>query len=865
MTVNICTNQWKLRNWRKGMRRIKIISNPYKKEIKYQDWNEHTAVWDDIIAETHPHSKLVSKEFKEGFFPFKVKKIIDQIIKEYFSEKIEIIFEGTRDEFNELKASCDYEDYKEKILVTASELTLENARDILPQIRTIFKDRIQPLVDSSVSDKQMVQEDLEKFSDASNEIIPVCVLGNYSAGKSTFINALIGREVLPSAERPTTAKIFKIAQEIEDEKASVKFDFGDEKVIVKLEMDSYVIDSTVKNELIDEITEALNELRSDSLYKRLKEVLEIVNEYEREAEDSCVSDLIEITVPFHKGIWTHTENKFVIFDTPGSNSASNLNHFEVLKKAMAGLTNGIPIFVTKYDQLDTTDNEKLYEEISSMKELDNRFTMIVVNKADTSSLPREGFTDRDRREILKQAVPKKMFSSGLYFVSSIMGLGFKNDGDFIDDHSAEIYEDNKEKYSNKESRFYKTLYKYNIMPEQLKKNAVEQALKSDELILVNSGLFSIEWEIQMFANKHAAYNKCEQSKLFLGKVIEITSDDIVKVKEQYEESKRILMESLEAEKKALLERLDNKGNEQEESYVAIYPTELKTIADQAVFAYSDEALKARDQELTRQYQDKFNYAKEGQDVIDAAGAFVSGLKDNVNDFVNKMSWDSLKKIGKGVVDSVKEVADEAEEWNKARLDAENEAGEFLLREMEADFDTRFIESKETIESASVKFWEEATETIRHELGDLIAGSKELSEEKKKELSEIIIQYQNITFVKHSEDMFAKEHFAKRFTLLGETGKLNLLKLRWTYNFSMKEDVNNIYVEIRNSHEGEFRNWLHALLGIIRDNIVDYSPVLHEQSLQIQEKENKILDLQSRYNMLQNYSNTIKSMMDWQTQ
>ena len=35
MTVNICTNQWKLRNWRKGMRRIKIISNPYKKEIKY--------------------------------------------------------------------------------------------------------------------------------------------------------------------------------------------------------------------------------------------------------------------------------------------------------------------------------------------------------------------------------------------------------------------------------------------------------------------------------------------------------------------------------------------------------------------------------------------------------------------------------------------------------------------------------------------------------------------------------------------------------------------------------------------------------------------------------------------------------------
>lgn len=854
-----------LKKWEKNMRKIKIISNPYKKEVRYQDWNEQTSVWDEINAETYSHSKLVSKEFVEGFFPFKAKKIIDQIIKEFFLDKIEIIFEGTKDEFEELRALQNCEDYKEKIVITGSETILENAREILPQIRGLFKNKIYPLVNSSVSDKQMVQRDLEKFSDASNEIIPVCVMGNYSAGKSTFINALIGREVLPSAERPTTAKIFKIEQEMEGERASVKFDFGDEKVIVKLENESYVIDSAVRNEFTDEIIEALNELSSASIYVRLKEILEIVNEYERDTEDNYISDLIEITVPFYKGIWTHTENQFVIFDTPGSNSASNLNHFAVLKKAMEGLTNGIPIFVTKYDQLDTTDNEKLYEEISSMKELDNRFTMIVVNKADTSSLPKEGFSDRDRREILKQAVPKKMFSSGLYFVSSIMGLGFKNDGAFIDEHSAEIFEDNKEKYSNEESRFYKTLYKYNIMPEQLKKNDIDLASKSNDYILVNSGLFSIEWGIQTFANKYAAYNKCEQSQKFLENVIKITSDDITHVKEQYEEIKSSLMENLEIEKKTLLERLDNKGKEQEESYIELYPIKLKTTADQSVFAYSDETLKIREQELTREYQDKFNYTKEGQDVKDAAGALVNGIKDNVNEFMKQVSWDSLRKIGIGVVDSVKDVADEAGEWNKARLDAEIEAGELLLREMGEDFDAHFIESKVTIESASMKFWKEATETIRGELGELIAGSKELSEEKKKELSEIIIHYESIIFEKRADDMFAKEHFTKRFTLLGETGKLKLLKLRWTYNLSMKEEVNKIHIEIRNSHEDEFRNWLHTLLNIIRDNIVDYSPVLHEQSLQIQEKENKILDLESRYNKLQNYNNTIKSMMDWKIQ
>ena len=46
-----------------------------------------------------------------------------------------------------------------------------------------------------------------KFSEG---VIPICVFGNYSAGKSTFINALIGREVLPSGGDPVTAKIYKI-------------------------------------------------------------------------------------------------------------------------------------------------------------------------------------------------------------------------------------------------------------------------------------------------------------------------------------------------------------------------------------------------------------------------------------------------------------------------------------------------------------------------------------------------------------------------------------------------------------------------------------------------------------------------------
>ena len=145
---------------------------------------------------------------------------------------------------------------------------------------------------------------------------------------------------------------------------------------------------------------------------------------------------------------------------------------------MEDLSNGLPIFVSEFNSLDSTDNDKLYQAINNMKELDNRFTMIVVNKADAASLKKDGFNEDDQDRILSLAIPRQMYAGGLYFVSSIMGLGAKNDQRFIDDHNAEIFEDQYNKYSNPSSRFYKQLYRYNIMPEQIKRRYNERCAEN---------------------------------------------------------------------------------------------------------------------------------------------------------------------------------------------------------------------------------------------------------------------------------------------------------------------------------------------------------------------------------------------------
>ena len=38
------------------------------------------------------------------------------------------------------------------------------------------------------------------------------------------------------------------------------------------------------------------------------------------------------------------------------------------------MSNGLSLFVSDYTSLDTVDNENLYEELRSIKEIDDRFT-----------------------------------------------------------------------------------------------------------------------------------------------------------------------------------------------------------------------------------------------------------------------------------------------------------------------------------------------------------------------------------------------------------------------------------------------------------------------------------------------------------
>lgn len=85
----------------------------------------------------------------------------------------------------------------------------------------------------------------------------IVVVGEFSTGKSTFINALLQKEVLPSKVTPTTATINYIRHIDEgddEEKAVIHFYNGDKKTVKFNELVDYVTEMSEKIRVVDQVS-----------------------------------------------------------------------------------------------------------------------------------------------------------------------------------------------------------------------------------------------------------------------------------------------------------------------------------------------------------------------------------------------------------------------------------------------------------------------------------------------------------------------------------------------------------------------------------------------------------------------------------
>ena len=846
------------------MEKIRIISNPYNKEIKIETWDNDDNNWKDI-KETNPNSKLLNQKIINGFLPFVITNIIRLIVNEYYAgkEKIELVFEGNSDEFNEVKKVCEYEEYKNIIDLIKADNYLENAREIQPVINDIFSNNIHPIIIQS-EDYYQSEEELEnikqdniKYNETITDVIPICVVGNYSAGKSSFINALIGKEILPSGTKPMTSRIHKIFETLEKESANISFKINNNPVIISISQNECKIDCEEKdNDLIKKLKGLLQDKEKQEI-ELINNLLEIINCYEQN-ESVVISNTIEIGIEFADGLLKKSKKRFVVLDTPGSNSASNENHKEVLEEALEGFSNGLPVFISEMDSLDTTDNKELFDAINDIDALDNRFTLIVVNKADESSLPT---TEEARDELLNQTVPKNLYSSGIYFVSSIMGLGYKTNGLFRDSHALEIYTEKKEKYINEKSQYYKQLYKFNIAPKQLAQEKGKNIDKVDKLYL-NSGFYSIESAIINFAEKYSSYDKCKQSKLFLDRMVETTSNALSLNKKKEEEYKEELKQKLEKSKQELLDSIDEKDKIELDKYKEECADRMNTISkdNDRVASEFEEVQKKYFDEISKE-KDLSKFENEYEESKKEIGNNFKDLKNgkNVKDFFSKVG-----KVAKEVFNDTQESYENYKELRDIKDEIKKESYNQLKNYMNEEFNNEFAKKKNFGIEVSETFWNEKSNEFKEVLRETISGSKNLDDEKKKELEQIIIQFEKIDLETPSDALF-KENKLKIAGLndfFEDFLHIKYKNLAVKYNDAIEEQIKNIRVIVRTSHENNFIVWKNKLIKTIKNDILNYSPILHEQQKKIDEQQLKIDKIKTKLDKITIYSNQINDMLKW---
>ena len=823
------------------MNKIKVVSNPYEKTVTFSRYDLSSESWITINSENNSNSKLVSAVFQRGFFPFKVYDILKEIENEYSvpDEKIELIFEGPNDEKQQLEEALKDECFS-KIILSSSTSYLENARDVLPEINRIFRN-LEPLIIKNIGESNKeIETQLKRFSDASGDTVPICVLGTYSAGKSTFINALIGQELLPSAETPVTAKIYKVTASSYEDRAKISFVYKDERVVLTFHDDQVFYDGLNINDSFGKKVNDILNTSYDSIISKLSKILETINN----STDKDVGDIIEILVPFSKGILGDVGSKITIFDTPGSNSSTNRHHSEVLANAMAGMSNGLPVFVTDSSSLDSTDNSNLKEKLLSVEGLDERFTMIVVNKAEAAALSSTNLkSDSFRDRIMRQAIPIELYAQGIYYVSSILGLGSKLKGHLEGEFYSEQFDTYREKYSNPETKYYKKLYEFDILPRQMSNTVRATAEKSSDLIYANSGLLTIEDTIKTFVERYSHYDKCQQAKALLDKLLLKTNAVITEKNEDLRSREAELEASLDDQKLVIVESLKSTSLSMENDLLIQYPKEMKIFQEDLIKQINKDDVLNRFNDIQTEILSlnaTLNLTEHQQ--IDISNLKLGNISNEVSNYLSVTRENKTK-----------------------RINLENLASAQTVEYFRNKFVEELYFSRVEFERISSIFWANHASEIKSQFEAIISGDLGLEPEKRQKLSQLILSYEEIDFGQLNLEKFSKEELSYVFRL-GDfslrSSKVNASGLRSTFNDLFKSKMTEFAGSICSEHEKAFKMWLFNLTSIIVQNIIEFSPELSALNAKIQRTKNEVASLEEQQQQIENYTNQIKRMITW---
>ena len=596
------------------MKELMIMYHPVKKEIRFLAKAKGEFV--EIPYAMCPWLNQYGPDNGEFLLQNHGNKFFDDIWEQFLRDNVNLVFKGTK---------VDYEDFVKKVREYNKSVNEDRFKVTqfieLPSVTEIYT-AIADFCDATLEtfDNELQNSDIRKSfverktefeskkAKLNNSDVNLCLVGTYSSGKSTFINALIGKRILPESINSETAKMFRIKNAKEPAVSFVikKGSDPDTSVIANIVWDNekkrFAFHADGECEITQEkINSEVNSAimfrlqQHEQLYQVLKKLNDIPNMGTDENEE-YIDGIIEVSFP----IPLDENINFTFYDTPGTDSNSN-EHLLVLQKALAQQTNSILIVLYEPTKMEGTGNSILYNLINSSNR-ENEATTIdltrslhVINQADTKSLTDLQLLKKKKVEVTLKETDKiyneeaqqiDLSKERLFFVSSKAAYISKAIGNNVDtederrwlaNHKNEINNDPVDdpfrveniKVDVDTGMYFKLdkLARSDNETKALIKDCIDELKKCQNpedsslypilhRIYVNSGMYAIEKEIIQYGRKYALAVKAKGLYDGIKSVVDFIREDYEVIENQARLSKEEIERNINTMKTSMVKDID---------------------------------------------------------------------------------------------------------------------------------------------------------------------------------------------------------------------------------------------------------------------------------------------------------------------
>ena len=248
--------------------------------------------------------------------------------------------------------------------------------------------------------------------------------------------------------------------------------------------------------------------------------------------------------------------------------------------------------------------------------------------------------------------------------------------------------------------------------------------------------------------------------------------------------------NLEKEKKALVERLDAQSKKSEAEYQQDYAAAMNSHIAEAAVTYTSAELFAMEAEYRQAKAEEKDVEGRLEDVQESAKSFKDNLVKNFTNAFREHNLTAIKKIGADFSDGFRDIVENIGEFSDTKKDAEQASSDALIATIRDVFTAKIGEAQQLLETQSRAYWATKAEQLKLLLSQIVTNSNALTDEKRTELSGIILEYQELAFDARAEAIFDKTAFLHRF--FGDVNRLNIDKLARKYNSEMEQRVLEIY-------------------------------------------------------------------------